>query len=182
MTLASNILQRASKRYFAPAQHLWYRTVQKDKVTWRVQIGMTNKGLENIGDVTAVELVKDDLRKAWMASKNATVKAGEELVTLQWEGYTQTTADELYHTVWESVEGTEAITSPVTGEIVHTVNIENEGEIDEETVLVDIACTATDLDQAASHWVDEMEYEKTLRSATPGKFSDTAVDQSSAST
>ena len=180
MTLASNILQKASKRYFAPAQHLWYRAVQKEKAAWSVQVGITNRGLQNIGDVTAVEIVKEDLQKSWIRGNMAKIQAGEELVSLQWEGYSRTAADELYHTVWESVEGTEIIRSPVTGRILQTVDVEEEGEIDDETVLAEIACTEVELGKAARRWIEEVEYDAFLQKTPPGKFAE-AIDDSSVS-
>jgi glycine cleavage system H lipoate-binding protein len=165
----STVLRNA-RRFFAPAQHLWFRTLQQDSTTstsslpqlWHVQIGMTERGLDHLGDITAVNIVQPERKEK---------SAGEDLLHLNWEGYEWTEADELYHTVWNSVEGVETLVSPVSGQVVASVDVEKEGVYD-DTVLVELACHETDLEAAMKTLVDEQSYNKIVLQQVAGKFAD----------
>lgn len=48
----------------------------------------------------------------------AAVKAGDELMSLHWEGVLMSDADELYHSRFEAASGTHALRAPVDGIVV----------------------------------------------------------------
>jgi glycine cleavage system H lipoate-binding protein len=170
------MLPRVSRRYFAPALNLWYRAVARpqvatsDSASWCVQVGITERGLDDLGDVTLVQ------QAAPAFNDSTRVVAGQDLIRIHWEGYAQTTADELYHTVWETIEGVQTIPSPVSGQIEHIVSNVDQEEVDEETVLVEVSCNEASLQQAAIGWIEENEYLDIIQRQSRGKFAD-SVEQ-----
>ena len=73
------------------------------------QVGLTQRGLEELGDIESID---------GPVARASLVKAGEPLVSLEWSGFKITEADELYHTVWENVEGVKQISLPVDASIL----------------------------------------------------------------
>jgi hypothetical protein len=182
------MLPRVSQRYFAPALNLWYRAVARpqaatpNSASWCVQVGITERGLDDLGDVTSVlqipALNKNDSTSnnhsggALQQNASANVVAGQDLIRIHWEGYAQTSADELYHTVWETIEGAHTIPSPVSGQIEHIVDNVDQEEVDEETVLVELSCDEASLQQAAIGWIEEKEYLDCIQKQSRGKFAE----------
>eukprot|EP00977_Amphora_coffeiformis_P009591 scaffold2209_cov168-Amphora_coffeaeformis.AAC.5 len=133
--------------------------------TWRVQWGMTEHGMDRLGDVTQVTCLVD--------SKDAIVQQGQDLLRLNWEGYNWTEADELYHTVWESIEGVETIASPLTGSLVRVVDSSDQATVvDEDIAWVEMECDHHDVINAASSWLDQGSYHRWVETLLPSKFSD----------
>ena len=62
-----------------------------------------------IGDVTEVRLTEP------LGSRVAALKP---LVQLEWEGYKQSEGDELYHTIWETLSGTEVLALPFPAKVL----------------------------------------------------------------
>jgi glycine cleavage system H lipoate-binding protein len=184
------MLPTVSRRYFAPALNLWYRAVAKpqaatsNSASWCVQVGITERGLDDLGDVTSVLQIhalnnnkKDNTSNNHIGDElkqnpSAIVVAGQDLIRIHWEGYAQTSADELYHTVWETIEGAQTIPSPVSGQIEHIVDNVDQEEVDEETVLVELSCDEASLQQAAIGWIEEKEYLDFIQKQSRGKFAD----------
>lgn len=129
-------------------KHVWCRPTAAGSV----QFGLTERGLDDVGDVTSVQL------------------SDSRILQLDWEGYTQTSADELYHTVWESVEGTLEVEAPVVGSVVNLVDLETEGEIDAESVLGEVLCSEDSLLEASNDWIPVRDYEETMLRAPNGLF------------
>ena len=160
--------------WFAPRQHLWLQCAPSSTEAaasasslWRVQWGLTAQGMDRLGDVTKVTSLIDS-----HPSRRSVMLQGQDLLHVHWEGYNWTEADELYHTVWESVEGTENIAVPVTGEIVHIID-SSKTVVDEDVVWVEMKCREHDLIQAAVQWTnDEALYERLIQTLAPSKFSD----------
>ena len=67
-------------------------------------LGFTRAGVERIGSVVGAERV---------AGVGEAAAPGTALLTLQWEGYTLSSADELYHSVWTNIEGTAHLLAPI---------------------------------------------------------------------
>ena len=153
------------RKLFLPSQHLWLRATglnsgsssmgttsqrnggtDRGKLSWLVDIGLSLRGLGDIGDVSGVRCVrpvsskqegsissgKDDGigRNGWVA------KAGDEVLAIDWDAHKITAADELYHTVWETFSETTYIKAPVSGDIVAIIQPGEEETLDEDTVLV----------------------------------------------
>ena len=152
-------------RWFAPRQHVWLKcTPHVHDRTWRIQWGLTAEGMDRLGDITKLERLVD---------KNNHARQGHDVLAVAWEGYEWTEADELYHTVWESVEGIERIASPVTGRLVHVADSDT-SVIDEDIIWAEVECQADDVARAAAHWVDESAYLEWVNTLGPSKFSDPA--------
>lgn len=182
------MLPSVSRRYFAPALNLWYRAVTKpqaatlDSASWCVQVGITERGLDDLGDVTSVlqaltvnnngSTSNTRIGGTLQQSPSSAVVAGQDLIRIHWEGYAQTSADELYHTVWDTIEGVQTFPSPVSGHIKHIVDNVDQEEVDEETVLVELLCDEASLQKAALGWIEEKEYLEIIQRQTRGKFAD----------
>lgn len=114
------------RRLFSPSQHLWVDSSNSSStfvagLSGRrrrrlLQIGLTERGMEDIGDVTMIQLSFLQQQQ----QKPMVVARGHPLVTIHFEGHSITSADELYHAVWETYEDTVTVESPVEG-IVATV-------------------------------------------------------------
>jgi hypothetical protein len=172
------MLPSVSRRYFAPALNLWYRAVARpqvansDSAAWCVQVGITERGLDDLGDVTSVLQAPAFNNTKLYQNPSASVVAGQDLIRIHWEGYAQTSADELYHTVWDTIEGVQTFPSPVSGHIEHIVDNVDQEEVDEETVLVELSCDEASLQQAAIGWIEEKEYLDIIQRQSRGKFAD----------
>lgn len=101
------------------------------------------------------------------------VRRGENLMRLEWEGHSITSADELYHTVWETFEGETSIKSPVAGTIEAVMDCDTEA-LDDETVLVRMTTTRKNMEEATREegLMRDMEYSRMLHSIKPGKFAE----------
>lgn len=94
---------------------------------WQVQVGLTERGLENIGDITAIESLVEGAAAAAQTTTNTQttttttnvprVERDAALVQIQWEAHRITTADELYHTQWDTLAVTTTIRSPLAGRL-----------------------------------------------------------------
>ena len=60
---------------------------------------------------------------------------------MEWEGHWITSADELYHTVWETFSGMTHIKSPVSGVVEEVKIIPPSICLDDDTVLVKLTST-----------------------------------------
>ena len=91
---------------------------------WQVQVGLTERGLENIGDITAIESLVEGTAASvhnntqkMRTNLHSRVEREAALVQIQWEAHRITTADELYHTQWDTLVDTTTIRSPLTGRL-----------------------------------------------------------------
>lgn len=159
-----------SRKYFSPQNHAWYRvalsmgTGNNKPATCSVQVGLTRHGLDHIGDITNI------IRQS---SRNS-VKAGEGVLKIEWEGFTRTECDELYHAAWESIEGEHIISSPIAGTISDAA-VDADVEIDEDTVLVVVDCEKPEeIEERVSNdeWLEVDQYEAWVRQQEPGKFAE----------
>jgi glycine cleavage system H lipoate-binding protein len=165
----STFIQK-SFRLFHPAHHLWLRAIPigsagaKNAQKYCLEIGLTQRGLDDIGDMTLVTP---------MVQKETHIDEGHDMLRIEWEGHSITSADELYHTVWESFSGTTPIPSPVSGTVKEVNVVPLTSSIDEDTVLVKVTATEQDWESAQkTALVKEPEYIRILRSIPPGQFAD----------
>ena len=123
-------------------------------------MGLTARGLEEVGDIIS-------LRK--MRAPDTKIKAGDAMLVVEWEGHSITTADELYHTTWATVEGTKTIRSPVNGVIE---KISDDITFDENSVLVTMVTSLDDLERATEKdtLIKEVNYARLLTKISPGMF------------
>jgi glycine cleavage system H lipoate-binding protein len=166
-----SLFLQKSFRLFHPAHHLWLRATPiglsagvKSAQTYCLEIGLTQRGLDDIGDMTLVMP---------MVQKETHINEGHDLLRIEWEGHSITSADELYHTVWDSFSGTTPIASPVSGTVNEVNVVPPTSSIDEDTVLVKVTATEQEWESAQKiALVKEPEYMRILRSIPPGKFAD----------
>jgi hypothetical protein len=171
------------QKLFVPSRHLWLRAKQIptsltsstsrgiapsksqgnhisiiSDTSWRIDVGITNRGLEDIGDVQSYEFHHDILAAMNTNSKGEKIDdAGENdhaheyahqnenthmsrlfkserdyekvntnasrnidattVLRINWDAHLITAADELYHTVWETVSESTDISTPIDGHI-----------------------------------------------------------------
>lgn len=179
--------------WFAPRQHLWLQcsidtyipttsfqqqNEQQDHAaaaapTWRVRWGMTEQGMDRLGDIVQLQSLVALPSDSTISTNAAVIVQGQDLLKVHWEGYEWTEADELYHTVWESIEGVETVQAPVTGKFLHVATKSTHDEtviIDEDSVWVEQECRQEDLVRAAASWTDETAYLKWVETLSPGRF------------
>ena len=108
---------------------------------------------------------------------STTVRQGQDLLRVSWEGHAITEADELYHTVWETVEGFAMFKSPVTGRVHETGDIANKAWIDPDDCLVSMTVSEKALFTAFSKLVCEDSYNKIVEKLPPGRFAESIIQQ-----
>ena len=175
----------AGRKLFLPTQHLWLRATKLNVVSsatninasrypWLVDIGLSLRGLEDIGDVLEMRCTRSPPQhgshtkhdeKEWLA------KAGDDILAIDWDAHKITSADELYHTVWETFSETTYIKSPING-IIKEVRIisPDEEELDEDTVLVRVMAACETLQQSTENLLEEDDYQEFVGKDSPGKF------------
>lgn len=175
--MMSSRISRSIVHLFHPKQHLWLRAFPSSlppaessaSRSIGIEMGLTERGLEEIGDVIA-------LRRYFQSSSNEPeqqkVKAGENILAIDFEGHSITNADELYHTVWETFEGTKVIKSPIDG-IVEDIHL-GDTLLDEESILVRLQTSLDVLERATSKDIlmKELDYARVLKTLSPGMFGD----------
>lgn len=151
---------------FCPRSHLWIRlhrvVVQSGLVAaraaWRAEIGLTSRGLEDVGTVHACQA---------LAQPGRAVRAQQPLLHVEWDGHTISDGDELYHTTWSTMEGRTTLLAPVEGTLLFLR--ERVDSIEPETCLAEIRVDKPGLN-AASGLVNEEMYLRAVDAAGPGKF------------
>eukprot|EP00814_Leptocylindrus_danicus_P011961 CAMPEP_0116031414 /NCGR_PEP_ID=MMETSP0321-20121206/17492_1 /TAXON_ID=163516 /ORGANISM="Leptocylindrus danicus var. danicus, Strain B650" /LENGTH=221 /DNA_ID=CAMNT_0003506519 /DNA_START=244 /DNA_END=906 /DNA_ORIENTATION=- len=135
-----NAFRSGTKKLISPTLHQWYRPQQllmpsppgpsnkksnnnknnnsnnHFQLQWVVDIGITDRGLDDIGDINSI------IVRRRRNSADLVVKRHETVLDVHWDGHIITTADELYHTVWENVEGVTSIQTPIAGTAVVFMN------------------------------------------------------------
>lgn len=170
------------------------RAHQRPDDHYALDIGWTGRGLEEVGDVTAVRRLFPTTNAAWIpgsldtATKSGTtitptkatafqVKPEDILIHVEWEGHSITSADELYHTIWNTFSGETVIRSPVAGTVLETWNNDDDNMdciLEEDTVLVRMLTKVQDLERAIRNagWINEVEYTRLLGTIPPGRFAE----------
>jgi glycine cleavage system H lipoate-binding protein len=134
-----------------------------------VEIGFTERGMEDIGDVLL-------LNKAWKTTENNDiVQRGTTLLLIEWEGHSITGADELYHTVWENFSGVSEVVTPLSG-VVEEINHKPSPQLwfDEDTILAKVVTTEEEWSRAQKEriLVKEPEYIRHVQGLPRGLFAE----------
>lgn len=174
--MKANFLE-LGRKLFDSQRHLWLRarpharssaTDSQRAGTWLVDVGLTSRKLENIGDVISI---KPFARDRQSSNRPWPTKLGEPIAFIEWEGAAISAADELYHTVWETVIDTEVVESPVDGSVEYIYTNADE-ELDEDTVLLQIMTNHESIQKAFDNLLEEVMYEEYVKAIGPGKFQD----------
>ena len=127
-----------------------------------MEIGLTKRGLDDIGDVSSITTHSHHRHKEDRAEDKYVVdnKYHDDLLlcTIDWEGHSITGADELYHTVWETFERQTRIYSPIprnscdggtaaSQEIFLGEEVEDENEDQQNTTTTTATSAAMYLDE-----------------------------------
>lgn len=171
---------KAGRKLYVPGKHLWLRATKQNvpaantlqKSPWLVDVGLSVRGLEDIGDVSEMRSTYATT-KSNKSTEEWNAKAGDDLLIIDWDAHKITSADELYHTVWETFSETTYIQSPISGVIqdVHLLSPDEE-ELDEDTVLLRILATCETLQQSMDDLLEEEDYEELVeKNESPGMFS-----------
>lgn len=160
----------AGRRLFDPSGHLWLRAIKSSasklvRHTWTVEIGLSPRGLADIGDVTAIKAVQTNI--GWLT------KEGDSLVVIDWDAHIISSADELYHTVWETVSEQTTVRAPISGVVEHINAINSlKDSLDEDTILARIKTDTASLHQSGEQLMAEDAYREYLTTIPPGKFTE----------
>ena len=135
----------------------------------RVLIGLTQRGLDNLGSIKKIEYNIPPPTSPTSITNTVVAREQNPLLTFHWEGYKTTFADELYHAVWDSVEGTHSLASPLTGSLI---------EYNDEKELYCLEANdwiySLELEERNSEeflqLVDEHTYKKYVSNLEPGLF------------
>jgi len=187
----------AGKKLFHP-RHLWLRAISSKETTvfpsstingsscsqinnkpgLLVDVGITRRGLEDIGDVSSITNLLG-IQHSTSQKQQWPVSAGDGIVEIDWDAHKITSADELYHTVWETISESTVIQAPVAGVVEHVERIyPSYEEIDEDTVLCRIQTDDDTLKkaQAMGELLEEDDYSKYIQECcSPGKFQESTV-------
>jgi len=171
-----NVLRRSMARIlYCTATHTWLR-LHRQAVTggllaarsaWRAELGVTQRGYDDIGDVVAVT----------QSAALGRVETGAELFRLEWEGHSVSTADELYHTTWDIVEREHIIRTPLPATLLElclpTTAVGT--SLSPRTVLATLHVDRPALQ--ASSLVDEKRYLEHISQLQPGMFADSSLHE-----
>ena len=137
----------------------WLRTTSPTTCV----VGLTRLGVENLGKVLKIQKPQP---------VGSSVKSQSAVLQFTYEGYKRTASDELYHAVWDTIEGDLELLSPVAG-IIRSFNDQELFNPLEEDWLVDIELEKS-LQSQSLHLITEEEYTAWERNENPGLFA--AVD------
>lgn len=169
-------------RLFHPVCHLWLRAIPMHNASTssaalvRLEIGLTERGVEDIGDVTSIQPMV-----ATVNCNRSTIAKGQEILQIHYEGHCITKADELYHTVWETYSDKKSVHSPVAGQLLEmgdttspTGSQNMDYFIDDDTVLVANLITTKEEWEYVSNetLVQEATYLKVIGELPRGNFAD----------
>jgi hypothetical protein len=151
------------------------RSEAADRKRTLVKVGLTERGVDDIGNVLRWVAPRED--------HSVGIPAGAELLKVEWDAYTITAADELYHTVWDNVSGSATFTTPVACSLVRI----NDNALAQAVVMGAMPCPETTwlMEVSLEPWtmeestapggalVGKAEYEARVRGAPPGRFVET---------
>jgi hypothetical protein len=217
-------------KLFVPSRHVWLRAMQipppsqcmsmpsSSKVLqevvssrshggapdddWRVDVGLTCRGIEDIGDVQDYEFNSDLVQATTYSSSSSSssprrilTAETETVLTIHWDAHRITAADELYHTVWETISEQTLVKCPVNGWVEHinasllltTTKERNTAAatpalassspdvLEEDTVLFTIRTNEESIQSQFHNFCSQEEYEEMMESSstsTRGRFYD----------
>ncbi len=150
--------------------HLWVRLIaskhpRETKHLWKVDVGITERGLDEIGDVTLVE------KTIAKPQNNIKLNYGDEVLTINWDAHYISSADELYHTSWESISDFTVVKSPLGGDLVE-IYLGDDTILDSDKPLFSILTNNECLQQRKGDFLHYDAYKEFVVSGKPGKFHD----------
>ena len=181
----------AVRTLYHPLKHIWLRakepvTKETTRSSYRIlELGLTERGLEDIGDFSKLTFLKQQLDvskrnfREVADNEGSCIRRGDGLVQIHYDGHSISSADELYHTVWESFSDHMSIISPVSGRMAETepgmgvaLNLMEQEGIDEESVLMGIETTEDEWEDVCrqNDFVSGLEYFEIVKKQPRGAF------------
>lgn len=200
----------SGQKLFMPSRHVWLRAMKVSSSSmsmpskvlpvssssdgagdWRVDVGMTFRGIEDIGDVQKYEFETDIVQAANSSLAllpRRILSAGKDTVlTIHWDAHHITAADELYHTVWETISEQTLVTCPVNGWVedinASLLSTKHKAapvssmyiapDLEEDTVLFTIRTNYESIQPQFKNLCSKDEYEEIVESSSErGRFYD----------
>ena len=163
---ACHTLPSPCRTRYCPTSHTWVSVAHDGN---RCRIGMTNRGLQDIGDATHVS----------SATVGAAGKPSEPLLRIEWEAMKISDGDELYHTTWANISGCKSVPWPPVSATVVAINVDlihsvEGGSAPMETQwLVELALDDVDaVLGSSSPYLDAVAYQKAVALQGVGPFAD----------
>jgi hypothetical protein len=170
MIATSKGLDIIGRKLFHPTKNLWIRASQISpdceelKCFCTLDVGLTDRAFQDIGDISKLTP---------LYSIGSEVLKEETVLDIEWDGHLITSADELYHTVWQTISDNTRIKSPFEGKIEWYNNLNPiRDHVHDDTVLFSLrACVHSVLATVADEMIEEETY-KNLAKSNPydGKF------------
>eukprot|EP00979_Chaetoceros_neogracilis_P002569 scaffold435_cov275-Chaetoceros_neogracile.AAC.21 len=192
---AMSPLQLSSQKLFLPSRHMWLRILEAplsshlSRMPWMINVGLTERGLDDIGDITSIQISSqfkmpshESLKSPNNGNKNnpipvpVPVRYGQDIVKLNWDGHLITKADELYHTVWETISETTSVVAPVDGEVCEIHCKEDDQWVDSDTALLTMSTDGDLIEMRKDEWMHAEEYEEYVYAMEKGKFFDSDLE------
>jgi hypothetical protein len=158
---------------FCTASHTWLR-LHRQAVTggllaarsaWRAELGLTQRGCDDIGEVVTAK----------RSAELGLVENGAELMRLEWEAHSVSTADELYHTTWGVIERSHIVRTPLPATLLELCLPTVGRSLSPRTVLATLQVDRPALQ--ASSLVDDKRYLEHISQLQPGMFADSSLHE-----
>ena len=157
------------------------------KIIWNAEIGITDRFLDDVGDVMSIERCSEmksakssslscdtskgtmNMNDSYKKSKRQTLKTGDDVLSIHWDAHFISSADELYHTTWETISDTTTIKSPLDGVLTDIV-LEDPRTLDSDEVLFTMVADDEGLQRGISDFLHYDLYRDFVESSEQGKF------------
>mmetsp|Transcript_7692 Transcript_7692/g.19548 ORF Transcript_7692/g.19548 Transcript_7692/m.19548 type:complete len:220 (-) Transcript_7692:723-1382(-) len=151
LTQVSRIASTASDTQLYTAGKEWCSFSKDATESVTVLLGISEEGLDEFGEPTKITCV---------AQAGQQLEKGDKLLDIHWEGYQRTASDELYHAVWDVVEGKRALKLPFAAQVCsyNAAILRDPGNLlCADTVRADVFCICADngvlqLDGSMDRW------------------------------
>ena len=113
----SGLVLQKGRKYFVPSTHTWLKiTKYMTQRQLQFDVGITDRGLDDIGDIISIQFpIHFPGDPPVQQTTWCKVKKDQEILNIHWNAHLITKADELYHTIWETIDETTSIKSPGDG-------------------------------------------------------------------
>lgn len=115
---------------------------------WTVEIGMTDRGISELGEIAAIKRQK---------ARRERVRQGDELLSLDWDYHVIKTINK---PSWTVISGTYRLKAPVNGKVEYLMDAQD--ICSEDEVLAALSTDADSLQEAIFPLVTERDYLRAL--------------------